>query len=84
MKSLEQETEAEDDLTDIFLSLFLAVEHEERAGCDTYRGDAGDIESDQDTSDGRTDICTENDARRLCKIHDAGVDEAHGHDCGCG
>ena len=83
MKSLEQETEAEDDLTDILLSLFLAVEHEERAGCDTYRSDAGDIESNQDTCDGRTDICAENDACRLCKIHDAGIDKAHSHNCGC-
>ena len=82
METLEEQTEAQDDLADVFGPLTLGVEHHDRTCGDADGGQGRDVQSDQDRGDGGTDVGAEDDAGGLGQIHDAGVDKAHDHDRG--
>ena len=81
MKSLKQNTKAKNDLSDIAVTLFLGIQKHHCADTDTDRCDAGYVQRDQDTCDGRTDVRSEDNAGRLRKVHDLSIDKAHYHDC---
>ena len=79
VQALEQQAEAQNDLTDVLGLLFLGIEHEERADENTEGGDAGHVQGNQDAGDGGTDVGAEDDAGGLGQVHDSGIDEAHNH-----
>ena len=79
MQALEQQAEAQNDLSDVLdLGLF-GVEHHKRAHADAEGSDAGYVQRDQHAGDGGTDVGTEDNAGGLGQIHDAGIDKAHDH-----
>ena len=79
MQALEQQTEAQNHLTDVLGLLFLGIEHQERADKNTEGGNSGHVQRDEDAGDGGADIGAEDDAGSLGQVHDSGIDKAHDH-----
>ena len=67
-------------MTYIAIALFLGIQKHDSSDTDADRCNAGYVQRDQDTRDGRTDVRSEDNSGRLRKIHDLSIDKAHYHD----
>ena len=81
-KTEEQNTEAENNLTDIFLSLFFAKQRHYHTHENADIRQRFHLKRNQNCRYGRTDISTDNNAGCLSQIHNSCVQKAHKHN-GC-